>query len=139
MKRKIYKLLSSAKRGVFALVLTVFSGTAYSQATYTLNFTGSVQTLTLPVGIWGIECWGANGGDVTSGPGGGGKGGYSQGTFNVVTAGTVLNILVGGKGVSASGTGSPAGPAVGMVVVVVALQVNQAAAVAVLQMFASVD
>ena len=109
MKRKIYKLLSGTKQGLFALALIVFSGTAYSQVTYTLNYTGAVQTLTLPIGNWGIECWGANGGDVTAGPGGGGKGGYSKGEYSVAVSGTQLTILVGGKGGNASGTGSPAG------------------------------
>ncbi|MDI1355969.1 MAG: glycine-rich protein [bacterium] len=108
MKRKIYKLVSGAKQGLFALALVV-SGTAHSQLSYTIAYTGAVQTLTLPAGFWGIACWGANGGDVTAGPGGAGKGGYSRGEFNVVTPGTQLNIFVGGKGVSASGTSGPAG------------------------------
>ncbi|WP_317897581.1 beta strand repeat-containing protein [Aurantibacillus circumpalustris] len=108
MKIKIYKLLSSAKQALFALVLTVFSGTAYSQATYTLNFTGSAQTLTLPVGNWGIQCWGANGGSITS-AGGQGIGGYSSGQYNIVSPGTVLYIYVGGKGYPATGTTSSAG------------------------------
>jgi len=109
MKTKIYKLASSTKHGFFALVFAVFSGTVYSQATYTFFYTGSVQTLTLGLGNYEIECWGANGGDVNAGPGGGGKGGYSRGEITIVTPGTLLNILVGGKGGNASGTGSPAG------------------------------
>ena len=109
MQNKIYKLLSSAKQGLFAFVLTVFLGTAYAQ-TYTLNYTGGAQTLSIPAtGNYLIECWGADGGDVTQGPGGGGKGGYSVGEFNVTTPGLLLNILVGGKGGTASGSGSPAG------------------------------
>lgn len=108
MKSKTYQLFSSAKQGLFAFVLIVFLSTAYSQ-TYTFVYTGAVQTLTLPTGTWGIECWGANGGDVTAGPGGGGKGGYSVGALSVVTNGTQLNILVGGKGVTASGTAGPGG------------------------------
>ncbi|WP_317896880.1 T9SS type A sorting domain-containing protein [Aurantibacillus circumpalustris] len=109
MQSKIYKLVSSAKQGLLAFVLTVFLSTVYSQ-TYTLSYTGGTQTLMIPTtGNYRIECWGADGGDVTAGPGGGGKGGYSTGEFNVTTPGIVLNILVGGKGGSASGTGSPAG------------------------------
>jgi hypothetical protein len=109
MKIKIYKLLSVTKQGFFAFALTLFLGTAYSQ-TYTLNYTGSAQTQIIPTaGIWGIECWGADGGEVTAAPGGGGKGGYSSGAFMVSTPGTVLNVFVGGKGASASGTGGPAG------------------------------
>src|SRR5688500_5517236 len=104
MKIKIYKLLVCAKHALFAITLTVFVGTAYSQTSFTLTYTGAVQTLTVPSGNWGIECWGANGGDVTAGPGGGGKGGYSKGELNVITSGTQLNILVGGKGFPATGT-----------------------------------
>src|SRR5688500_17615779 len=110
MKRKIYILIENAKQGLFALALALSLGTAYSQ-TYTIVYTGSVQTLTLTqVGNYEIECWGADGGDVTAGPGwGAGKGGYAKGVYNVVTPGTVFNVLVGGKGVNASGTGGPAG------------------------------
>jgi hypothetical protein len=109
MKSKIYILIAKAKQGLFMLALTLSLGTAYSQ-TYTIIYTGSSQTLSLPqAGNYGIECWGADGGDVTASPGGGGKGGYAKGEFNVVNPGTVLNIFVGGKGASASGTGGPAG------------------------------
>ena len=76
--KKMLKLLSSAKQGLFALALTVFSCTAYAQVTYTFNYTGGVQTITLTAGLWGIECWGANGGSITS-AGGAGTGGYSIG------------------------------------------------------------
>jgi hypothetical protein len=107
MKRKIYKLSSSAKQGLFALALVV-SGSAHSQLSYTITYTGAVQTLTLPAGNWGIACWGGDGGDITT-LGGGGKGGYSYGAYNVVTPGTLLNILVGGKGGSVNGTNGPSG------------------------------
>lgn len=108
MKQKITDLFSRAKQGLFALSL-VASGTALSQQSYTFAYTGAVQTMTLPSGNWGIQCWGANGGDVTAGPGGGGKGSYSQGVLNIAISGSVVNIYVGGKGGTASGTGSPAG------------------------------
>lgn len=85
------------------------SGTAESQQSYTLSYTGAVQTLTLPAGPWMIECWGANGGDITLGQNGGGKGGYSKGIFVVTSSGTALNIFVGGKGANAHGENSPAG------------------------------
>ena len=107
MKRKIYKLISSAKQSLFVLALLV-SGTAHSQISYTLTFTGAAQALPLTAGVWGVECWGANGGDVTAGPGGGGKGGYSKGEFNLSGAG-IINVLVGGRGVNATGSSAVAG------------------------------
>jgi len=108
MKRKITKLLSGAKQSLFALAL-VASGTTLAQQSYTFAYTGAVQTITLASGNWGIQCWGADGGDVTAGPGGGGKGGYTTGALNVTVSGSLLSIYVGGKGGNASGTGSPAG------------------------------
>jgi len=85
-----------------------FSTVAYSQLTYTFVYTGAVQTLTLPVGAWGIECWGANGGSITS-AGGQSTGGYSYGQYNVITPGTQLNIFVGGVGNPATGITAAAG------------------------------
>src|SRR5687767_1069515 len=101
MKTNIYKLLSGAKQGLFALALVV-SGSAHSQLSYTFAYTGAVQTLTVPAGNWEIKCWGANGGSITS-VGGGGIGGYSFGEYLINTPGTPLNIFVGGVGQAASG------------------------------------
>ncbi|WP_317899913.1 glycine-rich protein [Aurantibacillus circumpalustris] len=108
MKRKIHKLVSSTKHGLFALTLTLFSGTAYSQTTYTLNYTGSVQNFTLQAGSYSIECWGADGGDgglTAATIGTGGKGGYSNGIYTVAST-TTLYIYVGGKGQSTNTTGA---------------------------------
>ncbi|WP_317899087.1 glycine-rich protein [Aurantibacillus circumpalustris] len=104
MKRKIYKLLSSVKQGLLVLALTVFSGTAYSQTTYTFSYTGSVQTIGLPAGNYSIECWGADGGSATNGTNLilGGKGGYSRGVY-VNPSTTTFSIYVGGHGGNASG------------------------------------
>src|SRR5689334_22620642 len=96
MKRNIYKFLSGAKRDLFALALIV-SGAVQAQQSFTFQYTGSVQTLTLGVGNWQFECWGANGGSITS-VGGGGIGGYSKGAYNITTQGTQINIYVGGVG-----------------------------------------
>jgi hypothetical protein len=115
MKRRIYKLLTGAKHGLFALALTVFSGTAYSQTTYTFNYTGSTQTISLPPGNYSIQCWGADGGNATNGsvPMSGGKGGYSTGIFtNTATA--VFNVYVGGHGGNASGASNLGGGGGGM-------------------------
>ena len=75
---------------------------AFCQAT-TFDYTGSVQTYTVPPGVAEIqlEAWGAQGGTGTYGgitpdPG---LGGYSIGILGV-TPGDVLNIYVGGAGES---------------------------------------
>ena len=109
--KKNYKttLQTRIKQCLLALGLTIYLGDLKSQATYTFNYTGSVQTLTLPAGVWGFECWGANGGDITSIASSAGKGGYTKGEITVVTSGSLLNIFVGGKGANANGTGSPSG------------------------------
>src|SRR4051812_24905501 len=103
MKKKIYKLLSSGKQIFFALALIIFSRTAYSQATFTLSYTGSVQTLNLQAGSYDIEMWGADGGGTTGTNSNaavvkfGGKGGYAKGTLTL-SAATTASIYVGGKG-----------------------------------------
>jgi hypothetical protein len=108
MERKIYKLLSGAQRVLFAFVSLVFINTAHSQ-TYTISFTGSSQTFVVPTnGNYRIECWGADGGGIST-FGGGGVGGYSAGDYYFANAGTVLNIFVGGKGNPGSGNSSTAG------------------------------
>ena len=107
--KKIYTSLLRAKKAFFALVLFA-SCMGYAQTTYTLNYTGSIQTLTLAAGNWGIQCWGANGGSITSVGGGAiGIGGYSYGELNVLTSGTVINVFVGGVGNPATGNTSSAG------------------------------
>src|SRR5688572_3801962 len=97
---KIYQLLSNTKLAVFALALTVFSKTADAQATYTLNYTGSVQTLTLFAGTYSIDSWGGNGYTQTSGFNG--YGGYASGILTLVNTQTIY-IYVGGVGGYPSG------------------------------------
>src|ERR1043166_3425071 len=106
MKRKIYKSLSSVKEGLFALALTVFSGVAYTQPTYTFNYTGGQQTITLAAGTYTIETWGADGGDNLGNGGStllqnGGKGGYSKGTYTLASP-TIIYVNAGGKGSSST-------------------------------------
>lgn len=108
MLREIINLFSGSKKVLIALAVLA-SGTVMSQLSYTYGYTGAVPTLTLPSGLWGIQCWGADGGDVTAGPGGGGKGGYASGTLSVAISGSLLSIYVGSKGGNAAGTGSLAG------------------------------
>jgi hypothetical protein len=98
MERKIYKpLLLSAKQGLFALALALFSGTVYSQTTYTFSYTGSTQTISLPAGTYSMTCWGADGGTISANTALPGKGGYSSGTLTL-SATTTFTIYVGGKG-----------------------------------------
>lgn len=65
------------------------------------SYTGAVQTITLPKGIYKLECWGAQGG-YRSGSSYGGHGGYSAGTITLKKA-TTLYVYVGGSG-NTSGT-----------------------------------
>ena len=79
--------------------------------TYTFNYTGAVQTWTVPgpysESIIKIEAWGAQGGDAgwyshAASTGLGGKGGYATG-LRAVNGGDVFNIYVGGQGTSSVG------------------------------------
>src|SRR5690606_6266731 len=83
---------------LFSIFLPISMG--YSQS-YT--YTGTVQTVTLPAGDYEIEMWGADGGGTTGTNSNaavaklGGKGGYAKGTLTL-TATSIVNIYVGGKG-----------------------------------------
>lgn len=68
----------------------------------TFSYTGTVQEITLPKGQYKLQCWGAQGGNVTgSYAANGAKGGYSEGVLTLSQA-TKLYIFVGGQGSSAS-------------------------------------
>lgn len=75
------------------------------------NYTGAVQTVTLPKGTYKLECWGAQGGYSSSNSGievgMGGKGGYSAGTITLNQK-TLIYIYTGGVG-SISGNGKADG------------------------------
>lgn len=75
------------------------------------DYTGTVQTVTLPKGTYKLECWGAQGGYSSSnsgiGVGMGGKGGYSAGTITLNQK-TLIYIYTGGVG-SISGNGKADG------------------------------
>ncbi|PBQ32068.1 hypothetical protein CNR22_09895 [Sphingobacteriaceae bacterium] len=109
MKVNIYKFLSGTIKVICTLALILFSSTVYSQATYTFNYTGSTQTVSLPAGNYSISCWGAIGGwhnnDANSYRG---KGGYSKGTLSL-TATTTLYISVGGSGGAQTSNSVPGG------------------------------
>ncbi|MFC4233209.1 glycine-rich protein [Parasediminibacterium paludis] len=94
--------LKNLRFTVFLLLVgTQFCGTSLAQTTF--NYTGSVQTYTVPAGVTTItvDVRGASGGvpykNGVSFPAGAGKGGRVVATVSV-TPGEVLNIYVGGKG-----------------------------------------
>lgn len=77
------------------------------------DYTGAVQSTTLPKGTYKLECWGAAGGDYdsvgsTSYKGYGAWGGYSKGTLSLITD-TKLFIYVGGKGTGSNITTATGG------------------------------
>lgn len=84
----------------------------------TFNYTGAVQTYTVPAGVTRLklEAWGAEGGQRTANRSttviSGGRGGYAKGLLNV-TPGQVLNIYVGGKGADISSADNSWGGAAG--------------------------
>lgn len=75
------------------------------------DYTGAVQSITLPKGTYKLECWGAQGGYSSSNSGievgMGGKGGYSVGTITLNQK-TPIYIYTGGVG-SISGNGKADG------------------------------
>ena len=69
-------------------------------------YTGSVQQITLPKGKYKLQCWGAQGGNVTGTYAvNGSKGGYSEGVVTL-TQTTTLYVFVGGQGTSYTSSAS---------------------------------
>lgn len=69
------------------------------------DYTGAVQSITLPAGTYKLQCWGAQGG-YRSSSAYGGKGGYSVGTLTLLEK-TMLYLYVGGSpGGSTSSVGT---------------------------------
>ena len=74
------------------------------------NYTGAVQSITLPKGIYTLECWGAQGGNRSQDSAsatvtGSGLGGYSIGILTLTQL-TTCYIYVGGQGGMSSSTGN---------------------------------
>jgi hypothetical protein len=102
MKKKLYSLL-----GALPLL-----SLALSAQVATFNFTGGIQTFTVPCGVDTVflQTWGAQGGSGANGNssggatigGAGGLGGYAEGWL-VVSPGDILNIFVGGQGATPTG------------------------------------
>jgi PKD-like domain/GEVED domain/Secretion system C-terminal sorting domain len=106
MKKQLLRISA-----LLGLAYMGFANIANAQSTKTdsLNFTGSMQTYTVPCGVTSItiNAYGAQGGDGAVGGnsvqgGVGALGGYSSGTL-AVTPGQVLNIFVGGAGTIPAG------------------------------------
>ena len=73
---------------------------------FNFDYTGSVQEITLPAGKYKLQCWGAQGGNVTGTYAvNGSKGGYSEGVLTL-TKTTKLYVFVGGQGTSYTSTAS---------------------------------
>lgn len=99
-------------RTLLALIalLSVQSGRVFAQgSTYTYNFTGSVMTYTVPLGITScsVTAIGAKGGNANSSGNGGGGGRVT--CVLATTPGQVLRITVGGAGNNFTGSGLIAG------------------------------
>lgn len=85
-------------------VNTTYYAESYGNPTsYTLNYTGGVQTYTVPSGVTTltVDLMGAKGGSGYPSVSGGGNGGRVTGTISVIP-GQVLEIYVGGVGGNAS-------------------------------------
>lgn len=73
---------------------------------FNFDYTGSVQEITLPAGKYKLQCWGAQGGNVTGTYAvNGSKGGYSEGVITI-TEKTTFYIFVGGQGTSYTSSAS---------------------------------
>lgn len=81
----------------------VLKGKSYPVGTvFNFAYTGSVQEITLPKGCYKLQCWGAQGGNVSgSYTATGSKGGYSEGVLTL-TKPTTIYVFVGGQGTSSS-------------------------------------
>jgi len=112
--KKNYTSTTFRRFASLALAL-IASYVGLSQASYTLNYTGSVQTVTLQPGVYSVTCWGGNGGDGTyyssQNPNNnisGGRGGFATGGFTVNST-TVYYVYVGGRGTNLLSSNNPGG------------------------------
>lgn len=87
------------------LFLVICQGKVAAQTT-TFNYSGGVQTYTVPLGVTTliVDVYGGQGRLNTSGQGSGGLGGRVSATISVV-GGEVLQVNVGGGGSSGTGGG----------------------------------
>ena len=74
--------------------------------TFDFDYTGTVQSIDLPKGRYKLQCWGAQGGNVTgSYVATGSKGGYSEGILKLDSEKT-LYVFVGGQGTNYTSSAS---------------------------------
>lgn len=71
-------------------------------------YADTIRLITLPVGIYELECWGAKGGGYGSNTLSGGNGGYTNGLINL-TSPQSLYLVTGGKGALGGTSGTHAG------------------------------
>lgn len=77
-----------------------------SGTVFNFEYTGDVQSVELPRGKYKLQCWGAQGGNVTGTYAvNGSKGGYSEGVLTL-TEKTTLYVFVGGQGTSYTSSAS---------------------------------
>lgn len=107
--RKIYLVGNT-----YVLQTSGCSSAGYALEPLVFDFTGAMQSYRIPSGLTSVrvKVWGAGGGGSYPGDCGatntGGGGGYSDATLTV-TAGEVLNLLVGGGGLGGACTSSGGG------------------------------
>ncbi len=110
MKRVLCFILSIILIMTSTIVIMPSETLAVASVT-NFDYTGAVQTFTVPYdGLYTMEVWGAQGG-IAYGSYEGGKGAYSKGTVELKT-GTTLYVYVGGQG-GATGTGTSTGVVAG--------------------------
>ncbi len=100
MKKKLPFQLNQNLIKTIAIGIAGFCGISANAQTTTFNYTGSMQTYTVPVGVTliHVDAQGAQGGSITIACAAtGGLGARMQGDVTV-TPGEVLQILVGGQG-----------------------------------------
>lgn len=103
--QKLY-LGSSEVQKVYLGSTLVWSAGLPVGTTFDFEYTGSVQEITLPKGRYKLQCWGAQGGNVTGTYAvNGSKGGYSEGVLTLDKT-TTLYIFVGGQGTSYTSSAS---------------------------------
>lgn len=111
MKNNISKL-----KIFYSAIFVVFALFAFCPKVFAVTFspttagpTGAIQTYTIPsTGSYTIEAWGAQGGGGITNNVAGGLGAYAKGTVSL-TAGDVLQILVGQQGGTGSSSYDPQG------------------------------
>ncbi|MDQ3049217.1 MAG: hypothetical protein M3R27_16850, partial [Bacteroidota bacterium] len=110
ISQTVYTFTNAGAAGMNGPLQTAVDA-AYASTTLASSVTvvsGGIQQWTVPVtGIYTIEGYGAQGGNAPSNNLTGGNGAYLKGTFTL-TAGTVLNVVVGQIGADA-GSGSSGG------------------------------